>query len=362
MEVTLLSCADRLATRGRNADAAIAAHLELARELMGAALAWRARRARRRRRCAATSWRASSASPRGPSWAGCCAGSRRPPSPARRAIATQAVAARPVACARIPTGDRRLRGLRGRAPARRRRGPRSTPTRPAATTAAFAWIGLHEPTAGGVRVAHGASSTSTRSRWRTPSTRTSARSSRCSATRLFIVLKTARYVDPTEVVELGEILVFAGRRLRDHGPPRRGQRPARRARARSSGNPELLSAGPGAVVHAIVDKVVDDYQPAHRRPRGGRRGGRGRGLLARRGRTARSASTGSSARCSSSTTPPRRCWSPSTGSRAGSYDVIPDEVRDLLPGRERPPAARPRAARGLPRPAHRACSRRTSPR
>jgi putative nucleotidyltransferase with HDIG domain len=42
VEVTLLSCADRLATRGRNADRAIAAHLELARELMAEALRWRA--------------------------------------------------------------------------------------------------------------------------------------------------------------------------------------------------------------------------------------------------------------------------------------------------------------------------------
>ena len=42
VEVTLLSCADRLATRGRKADEAIAAHMELARELMEAALAWRA--------------------------------------------------------------------------------------------------------------------------------------------------------------------------------------------------------------------------------------------------------------------------------------------------------------------------------
>jgi putative nucleotidyltransferase with HDIG domain len=41
VEVTLLSCADRLATRGRNADRAITAHLELAAELMGAALEWR---------------------------------------------------------------------------------------------------------------------------------------------------------------------------------------------------------------------------------------------------------------------------------------------------------------------------------
>ena len=41
VEVTLLSCADRLATRGRKADQAIAAHMELARELMEAALDWR---------------------------------------------------------------------------------------------------------------------------------------------------------------------------------------------------------------------------------------------------------------------------------------------------------------------------------
>jgi tRNA nucleotidyltransferase/poly(A) polymerase len=42
VEVTVLSCADRLATRGDNAAAAIAAHLELARTLIGPALEWRA--------------------------------------------------------------------------------------------------------------------------------------------------------------------------------------------------------------------------------------------------------------------------------------------------------------------------------
>jgi putative nucleotidyltransferase with HDIG domain len=41
VEVTLLSCADRLATRGRRADEATTAHLELAAELMTAALDWR---------------------------------------------------------------------------------------------------------------------------------------------------------------------------------------------------------------------------------------------------------------------------------------------------------------------------------
>jgi putative nucleotidyltransferase with HDIG domain len=42
VDVTVLSVADRLATAGRNADAAIDAHLGLAREMLGAALRWRA--------------------------------------------------------------------------------------------------------------------------------------------------------------------------------------------------------------------------------------------------------------------------------------------------------------------------------
>ena len=41
VEVTLLSCADRLATRGRRAEEATEAHLDLARQLMHAALDWR---------------------------------------------------------------------------------------------------------------------------------------------------------------------------------------------------------------------------------------------------------------------------------------------------------------------------------
>jgi putative nucleotidyltransferase with HDIG domain len=40
-DVTLLSVADRLATRGRNSDRAIELHLELARQLLGEALRWR---------------------------------------------------------------------------------------------------------------------------------------------------------------------------------------------------------------------------------------------------------------------------------------------------------------------------------
>jgi tRNA nucleotidyltransferase/poly(A) polymerase len=42
VDVTLLSVADRLATRGRKAEESIAKHLELAREVLPAALLWRA--------------------------------------------------------------------------------------------------------------------------------------------------------------------------------------------------------------------------------------------------------------------------------------------------------------------------------
>ncbi len=76
-----------------------------------------------------------------------------------------------------------------------------------------------------------------------------------------LVLKTARYVDPSEVVQLAEILVFVGRDFVITVRHGEGS-DLHTVRERLEANPELLKAGPGAVVHAIVDKVVDDYQPA----------------------------------------------------------------------------------------------------
>jgi len=78
---------------------------------------------------------------------------------------------------------------------------------------------------------------------------------------VFIVLKTARYVDPTEVIKLGEILIFLGHdyiiTVR-HGEAS-DLHPVRIELERQ---PDLLAHGPGAVLHAIVDRVVDDYGPA----------------------------------------------------------------------------------------------------
>ena len=78
---------------------------------------------------------------------------------------------------------------------------------------------------------------------------------------LFIVVKTARYVDSEEVVTLGELLLFVGRELRRRRPPRRSE-PARRDAASASRSvPSSSKCGPGAVLWAILDHVVDDYLP-----------------------------------------------------------------------------------------------------
>jgi magnesium transporter len=78
---------------------------------------------------------------------------------------------------------------------------------------------------------------------------------------VFIVLKTARYVDPEEVVQFGEILIFLGE---DYIiTVRHGEASELHAvRERLEAEPELLRHGPGAVLHAIIDRVVDDYGPA----------------------------------------------------------------------------------------------------
>ena len=78
---------------------------------------------------------------------------------------------------------------------------------------------------------------------------------------LFIVLKTARYVDPTEVITLGEVLVFLGDDFII--TVRHGEASSLKpVREDLENDPKHLGRGPGAVLHAILDRVVDDYQPA----------------------------------------------------------------------------------------------------
>ena len=77
---------------------------------------------------------------------------------------------------------------------------------------------------------------------------------------LFIVLKTAEYHDETETVEIGEINLFLGDgflvSVRHGGPS-----PLAGVRKDIESRPDLLRCGPGAVLHAIIDRVVDDYGP-----------------------------------------------------------------------------------------------------
>jgi magnesium transporter len=77
---------------------------------------------------------------------------------------------------------------------------------------------------------------------------------------LFVVLRSARYLDDVEEVEFGEIHVFAGSNF--VLTVRHSQAPDLAAvRRRMEDDPELLSLGPEAVLYAILDSVVDGYAP-----------------------------------------------------------------------------------------------------
>jgi magnesium transporter len=78
---------------------------------------------------------------------------------------------------------------------------------------------------------------------------------------VFLVLKTARYVDPTEVIELGEVLVFLGDDFLI--TVRHGEASSLTpVRERLDADPRRLKHGPSSALHAILDQIVDDYQPA----------------------------------------------------------------------------------------------------
>jgi magnesium transporter len=75
----------------------------------------------------------------------------------------------------------------------------------------------------------------------------------------FMVLRTARYNDEREEVEFGEIHLFAGPGF--VLTVRHGAESLQPARKRLEERAELLEAGPVAVIWAVLDKVVDDYEP-----------------------------------------------------------------------------------------------------
>ena len=75
---------------------------------------------------------------------------------------------------------------------------------------------------------------------------------------LFVVLKTARYVDSEELIEIGEVMVFLGPSF--VVTVRHGEgSPLHDVRLDLEAHPDLLGIGPSSVLYAIADRVVDDY-------------------------------------------------------------------------------------------------------
>ena len=76
----------------------------------------------------------------------------------------------------------------------------------------------------------------------------------------FLVLKDVDYDDETEDLTFSEVMVFAGEGFAvtvRHGPTT----DLSEFRERLHEEPELLRRGPMGVVYAVLDKVVDDYEP-----------------------------------------------------------------------------------------------------
>jgi magnesium transporter len=123
----------------------------------------------------------------------------------------------------------------------------------------FVWIGLHEPTtaefdavANEFRLHPLAVEDAVKAHQRSKMER--------YGDCLFLVFKTARYDDEQEIIEFSEIQLFAGEGFVI--TVRHGQASALSpVRRQLEEEPERMALGPAAVVHAILDRVVDDYLP-----------------------------------------------------------------------------------------------------
>lgn len=123
----------------------------------------------------------------------------------------------------------------------------------------FVWIGLHEPSADEFEAV-----------WREFGLHELAVGDAMAAHQrpklevydgdLFVVLKTARYDDHTERVEFAELQLFVGASY--VVSVRHGEASALAEVRRSiESDLERIRRGPMAVLHAVIDRVVDDYAP-----------------------------------------------------------------------------------------------------
>jgi magnesium transporter len=132
--------------------------------------------------------------------------------------------------------------------------------RAAATSGGFVWIGLHAPSA--------AEFDAVSAKLGLPALAVEDAVHAHQRPKLevyedvvFVVLKTVRYIDPSEVVDVGELMLFLGKAFVvtvRHGPAS----PLTDVRQRLEADPELLAAGPSAVLYAVADHVVDEYEIA----------------------------------------------------------------------------------------------------
>jgi magnesium transporter len=76
---------------------------------------------------------------------------------------------------------------------------------------------------------------------------------------LLIVLKTVRQVEDRDDLVTGEILLFVNRDF--VVSVRHGEAKLHDVRLEVEKRPDLLACGAGAVLYAIVDRIVDDYEP-----------------------------------------------------------------------------------------------------
>lgn len=77
---------------------------------------------------------------------------------------------------------------------------------------------------------------------------------------LFVVVKTAHYVDSDEVIELGELMLFVNPRF--IVTVRHGEGSLAAVRERIEKRPDQLRHGTGMALYAILDHVVDGYEEA----------------------------------------------------------------------------------------------------
>jgi magnesium transporter len=123
----------------------------------------------------------------------------------------------------------------------------------------FVWIGLHEPTGGefeSVRKEFDLHELAVED-----AVKAHQRSKlEIYGDSVFVVLKPVSYDDRREQIELGEVMLFLGDGF--VVTVRHGEI-GELAGVRSSleGHPDLLRCGTGAILHGVVDRVVDDYAP-----------------------------------------------------------------------------------------------------